>query len=53
MSVNSIIEGVNIIRPFLTVDKNKILNKKEKVSNYIREWLELEKSIQLINISDK
>ena len=26
MSINSIIEGVNIIRPFLTVDKNKILD---------------------------
>lgn len=26
MSIKSIIEGVNIIRPFLTLDKNKILN---------------------------
>ena len=35
------------------LDVYLVLNKKEKVSNYIREWLELEKSIQLINISDK
>jgi len=26
LSSNSIIEGVNIIRPFLNIDKNKILN---------------------------
>ena len=35
------------------LDVYLVLNKKEKVSNYIREWLELEKSIQLINISNK
>ena len=35
------------------LDVYLITNKKEKVSNYIKEWLDLEKSVQLINISEK
>ena len=35
------------------LDVYLITNKKEKVSNYIKEWLDLEKSVQLINISQK
>ena len=36
-----------------SLDLYLTINKKEKLSNYIKEWLELEKSIQLINISNK
>jgi hypothetical protein len=36
-----------------SLDYYLLINKREKLSNYIREWIELEKSIKLIETSNK